>query len=321
MSFEVKVLIAFFLSLTLSSFIGPKLIPILKKLKIGQAIREDGPKSHLSKTGTPTMGGLVFIITSSFIFILMGIKSLDAIVVVLAMVAFGGIGYLDDYIIVVKKRNLGLRAYQKILGQILVSLLLIVYFNNNIENANLAYIPFLGEVSVNLGIWTLPFFLVVILGTTNAVNLTDGLDGLATGISIIVFLAFSFVSYRLGNFDLSLFSIILSGALGGFLLINYNPAKVFMGDTGSLALGGALSALALLSRTYFFIPLIGGVFFAEALSVIIQVLYFKATKKRFFKMAPLHHHFEQVGWKELRVVWSFWGVSFILALVGILGIL
>ena len=235
--------------------------------------------------------------------------------------SYNPIGYLDDYIIVVKKRNLGLKAYQKILGQILVAILLLWYFQTNIENPGLAFIPFVGGLDLNVGLWILPFLLLVILGTVNAVNLTDGLDGLSTGISIIVFSAFAFINYKMGNFDISLLCIIITGSLIGFLLVNYNPAKIFMGDTGSLALGGALSAVAILSRTYFFIPLIGGVFFAEALSVIIQVLYFKTTGKRFFKMAPLHHHFEQMGWKEIKVVWSFWGVTLLLALIGIAAIL
>ncbi|MDY0234587.1 MAG: phospho-N-acetylmuramoyl-pentapeptide-transferase [Gudongella sp.] len=321
MSFELKALIAMFLSFLLSSILGPRMIPLLKRLKIGQSIREDGPQSHLAKTGTPTMGGLVFIVSSLLIFVLLGNKSINGIVILLSMLGFGAIGYLDDYIKVVKKRNLGLRAYQKIIGQIIVAILLIIYFQTSIPNPEVAILPLIGGVNLNLGIWIVPFLLIVVLGTVNAVNLTDGLDGLATGISIIVFASFSFISYRMEQFDISLVSIIIAGSLMGFLIINYNPAKVFMGDTGSLALGGALSAVAILSRTYLFIPIIGGVFFAEALSVIIQVFYFKTTGKRFFKMAPLHHHFEQIGWKEIKVVWSFWAVTLLLAIIGIVTIL
>lgn len=321
MSFEAKALTALFLSFLLSTIIGPRIIPILKKLKIGQSIREDGPQSHLSKTGTPTMGGIIFIISSLVIFAIIGYKSLNAVIVILSMLGFGAIGYVDDYIKVVKKRNLGLRAYQKIIAQIMIAILVIIYFQNSIENPGMAYMPFVGEIHINLGILMLPFLLIVVLGTVNSVNLTDGLDGLASGISIIVFIAFSFINYKIGNFDISLVSIIIAGSLIGFLLFNYNPAKVFMGDTGSLALGGALSAIAILSRTYLFIPIIGGIFFAEALSVIIQVLYFKVTGKRFFKMAPLHHHFEQIGFKEINIVWSFWAITFLLAFSGVMTIL
>ncbi len=321
MSFELKTLITMFLAFLLSSTTGPRIIPLLKRLKIGQSIREDGPQSHLYKTGTPTMGGIIFIFSSLVIFIIMGNKTFNSIVILLSMLGFGAIGYLDDYIKVVKKRNLGLRAYQKIIAQIIVALFLIIYFQNTIESTGIAYIPFIGEKDLNIGLWMLPFLLVVVLGTVNAVNLTDGLDGLATGISIIVFIAFSFISYKTAQFDISLVSIIIAGSLIGFLIFNYNPAKVFMGDTGSLALGGALSAVAILTRTYLFIPIIGGIFFAEALSVIIQVLYFKATGKRFFKMAPLHHHFEQIGWKEINIVWSFWAITFLLAFIGVKSIL
>ena len=321
MSFESKAIIAMFLASLLSLIIGPRIIPILKKLKIGQSIREDGPQSHLYKTGTPTMGGIIFIFSSLIIFVLMGNKSLNAIVILLSMLGFGAIGYIDDYIKVVKKRNLGLRAYQKIIAQIIVAIIVIIYFQNSIETSGIAYIPFIGERNLNIGIWMLPFLLIVVLGTVNSVNLTDGLDGLATGISIIVFIAFSFISYKIGQLDISLVSIIIAGSLIGFLTFNYNPAKVFMGDTGSLALGGALSAVAILTRTYLFIPIIGGVFFAETLSVIIQVLYFKATGKRFFKMAPLHHHFEQIGWEEINIVWSFWAITFLLAFTGVMTIL
>ena len=191
MSFESKAIVAMFLASLLSLIIGPRIIPILKKLKIGQSIREDGPQSHLYKTGTPTMGGIIFIFSSLIIFVLMGNKSLNAIVILLSMLGFGAIGYIDDYIKVVKKRNLGLRAYQKIIAQIIVAIIVIIYFQNSIETSGIAYIPFIGERNLNIGIWMLPFLLIVVLGTVNSVNLTDGLDGLATGISIIVFIAFS----------------------------------------------------------------------------------------------------------------------------------
>lgn len=316
MNHTLNIALAFLISASLSTLLGPRIIPLLRSLKIGQTVREDGPRSHLAKTGTPTMGGVIFLTSFTASILLLGKLTPDVLLVLASALTFGAIGFMDDYIKVVKKRNLGLRAYQKILGQLLASALIIgygLYFKEGLQGF---YIPLLGKSTLQLGILTIPFFLTVILGTVNAVNLTDGLDGLATGISIIVFSTFGIMLSILGKWDLSILSTALVGALLGFLLFNYKPAKVFMGDTGSLALGGALAALAVISELTLFIPLVAGIFFVETISVMLQVGYFKLTKKRLFRMAPLHHHYEQKGWSELKVVWSFWAASILFAITG-----
>ena len=301
----------------LSSFLGPKIIPLLQRLKIGQSIREDGPSSHLAKSGTPTMGGIIFLVAFvAATSIAVGLSA-DIGIIIFSTLGFGAVGFMDDYIKVVKKRNLGLRAYQKIIGQFIIAMVLIQYYLNFSGSYPRILIPLLGEKNLALGVLTVPFLLIVIIGTVNAVNLTDGLDGLASGVSVIVFGAFGLLSLRLGYVDSAVASFAMSGSLMGFLIYNYNPARIFMGDTGSLALGGALSAITLLSGTYIFILIIGGLFFAEALSVMIQVGYFKLTGKRFFRMAPLHHHYEQKGWKEIKVVWVFWATTLVLSLAGL----
>ncbi|MCR3956195.1 MAG: phospho-N-acetylmuramoyl-pentapeptide-transferase [Gudongella sp.] len=301
----------------LSSFLGPKIIPLLQRLKIGQSIREDGPSSHLAKSGTPTMGGIIFLVAFMAATSIAAGLSADMGIIIFSTLGFGAVGFMDDYIKVVKKRNLGLRAYQKIIGQFIIAMILIQYYLNFSGSYPQILIPLLGEKNLALGALTVPFLLIVIIGTVNAVNLTDGLDGLASGVSVIVFGAFGLLSLRLGYVDSAVASFAMSGSLMGFLIYNYNPARIFMGDTGSLALGGALSAITLLSGTYIFILVIGGLFFAEALSVMIQVGYFKLTGKRFFRMAPLHHHYEQKGWKEIKVVWVFWATTLVLSLAGL----
>lgn len=318
MNHTLNIVLIFLVSASLSTLLGPRIIPILRNLKIGQTVREDGPQSHLAKTGTPTMGGVIFIISLTASALLLGKLTTDVLLVLASTLAFGVVGFMDDYIKVVRKRNLGLRAYQKILGQLLASAIIIVYGFFFKEGLQVFYLPLIGKFTIQLGILTIPFFLTVILGTVNAVNLTDGLDGLATGISIIVFSTYGVMLSFLGKWDLSILSSAFVGALLGFLLFNYKPAKVFMGDTGSLALGGALASLAVISELSFFIPLVAGVFFLETISVMLQVGYFKITKKRLFRMAPLHHHYEQKGWSELKVVWSFWAASILFALAGLI---
>ena len=318
MNHTLNFALVFLISASLSTLLGPRIIPMLRNLKIGQTIREDGPRSHLAKTGTPTMGGVIFIISLTVSILLLGKLTPDVLLVLASTLSFGAVGFMDDFIKVVKKRNLGLRAYQKILGQLIASALIIAYgfyFKGGLQEF---HIPLLGKLTIQLGIFTIPFFLTVILGTVNAVNLTDGLDGLATGISIIVFSTFGVMLGILEKWDLLILAFAFVGALLGFLLFNYKPAKVFMGDTGSLALGGALASLAVISELTFFIPLVAGIFFVETLSVMLQVGYFKLTKKRLFRMAPLHHHYEQKGWGELKVVWRFWAASVIFALTGLL---
>ncbi|NLJ72577.1 MAG: phospho-N-acetylmuramoyl-pentapeptide-transferase [Syntrophomonadaceae bacterium] len=314
----VKVIIVSFL---ISLFLGPVVIPILKRLKVGQSIREEGPKSHYSKSGTPTMGGIIIVIAILIAIISSRFFTQEVWAVIFFMIGFGTIGFIDDFIKVVLRRNLGLRAYQKILGQLIFSLLLAWYGSSYSVMGTTLVIPFINAY-IDLGILYIPFVTIVVIGLVNAVNLTDGLDGLNTGVTLIVMAAFSLIANSSKDVNpiyqgIALVSAAVTGSCLGFLKHNANPAKVFMGDTGSLALGGAVAAVAVISNTVLLIPIIGGIYFAEALSVIIQVLYYKRTKKRVFRMAPIHHHFEMMGWKETKVVGVFWIVTLILAFIGI----
>ena len=314
----IRVIIVSFL---IALFLGPVVIPILTRLKVGQSIREEGPKSHYKKSGTPTMGGIIIVFSVIISVFTSGYYTREIWAALFFMVGFGLIGFIDDYIKVVQKRNLGLKAYQKILIQFIFALLLAIYGSKYSAYGTKLIIPF-ANAYIDLGVLYIPFVLFVVLGTVNAVNLTDGLDGLSTGVTLIVMAAFSLITNSMKEINpvfegVSIISAAVAGACLGFLKHNANPAKVFMGDTGSLALGGAVSAVAVISDTVLLIPIIGGIYFAEALSVIIQVLHYKRTKRRIFKMAPLHHHFEMSGWKETKVVSVFWIITVILAFIGI----
>lgn len=311
-------------SFLITLFLGPVVIPMLKRLKVGQSIREEGPKSHYSKSGTPTMGGVLIILGIIISIATSGIYSKEIGAVIFFILGFGIIGFLDDYIKVVLKRNLGLKAYQKIIGQFIFAILLAFYGSRYSICKTMLVIPFMNGY-IDLGIFYIPFTTFVILGIVNAVNLTDGLDGLNTGVTLIVMAAFSLIANSLVVENemyegIAIVSAAVAGSCLGFLKHNAHPAKVFMGDTGSLALGGAVSSVAVLTSLILVIPFIGGIYFAEALSVIIQVLHFKRTGKRIFKMAPLHHHFEMCGWKETKVVGVFWIVTVLLAFIGIYSI-
>lgn len=280
-------------------------IPLLKKLKARQSIRTEGPKSHRAKSGTPTMGGL-FMLTAMVLVVLFN-RLLDPSVLWLLFLTLGHglLGFLDDFIKAEKKRNLGLTAKQKMLGQLILAVL---FCWGVVDTLHLPYsiaIPFT-DMDISIGLLYYPFVVLVIVGASNAVNLTDGLDGLASGCCVIAFTAYAVFCYMTGFHDLGYFIIILAGACIGFLFFNYHPAKVFMGDTGSLALGGAIAGISVMTRTELLLAFLGLIFVLEALSVIIQVISFKTTGKRVFKMSPLHHHFELSGWSEVRVVWSFW---------------
>lgn len=302
--------------------LGPMVIPFLKKLKIGQSIREEGPQSHIAtKSGTPTMGGLLIILGTIIATITSGNFSKEVIVSIISMLAFGLVGFLDDYIKVVLKRNLGLKAYQKIIGQLIFAILLAIYGSKHSVDGTKLIIPFT-NIHLELGILYIPFAVFAIVGIVNGVNLTDGLDGLNSGVTLIVMSAFALIANSFSMFDSSYNGIVIvsaatAGACLGFLRYNAHPAKIFMGDTGSLALGGMLAAVAVNTSLIFVLPIIGGIYIAEILSVIIQVSHYKRTKKRVFKMAPIHHHFEMCGWKETKVVAVFWLVSVILAFIGI----
>lgn len=304
----------------ISLLLGPIIIPLLRRLKVGQSIREEGPRSHLSKSGTPTMGGIIFFTGLLVTVLTSGILTRDMYLLLISTFGFGAIGFLDDYIKVVKKRNLGLRAYQKLLAQIILAVILAVYQSQTSAVGTKIIIPFIENKYLDLGIMYIPFIVFVVVAVVNAVNLTDGLDGLCSGVSIIVLSFFSLVAMNWGLDSIAIFSSALTGACLGFLIHNAYPAKVFMGDTGSLALGGAISAIAVLMNLTLIIPIVGGIFFVETLSVIIQVLSFKMTGKRVFLMAPLHHHFEHKGWKETKVVGVFWLVTAILCIIGVIAL-
>ena len=296
---------------------GPIVVPFLHKFKFGQTVRDDGPQSHLKKNGTPTMGGVMMIISILITTLLRAKLSTEILMALLCMFGFGMVGFIDDFIKIKMTRSLGLTAIQKIVLQVALALIISIYKFKTIGSGVQFVVPF-SQAGINIGIFYIPVMLVVILGTVNAVNLTDGLDGLASGITAIVstfFVLFAFVIAN--NAGISQMAAATLGACIGFMWFNVNPAKVFMGDTGSMALGGAVTAFALFTNSVLIIPIVGGIYFAEALSVIIQVLYYKKTKKRIFKMAPLHHHYEQCGWPETKVVFIFWIVSVVLAWIGV----
>ncbi len=297
------------------ALIGPVLIPYLHKLKFGQSIRECGPASHMKKSGTPTMGGLMML--AALVLALCWGKFTPHVLMALVLtLGHAVIGFLDDYIKVVMKRNLGLTAKQKFLLQFILAGAYVYFAETHLQNTTL-WVPLL-NVTFDFGWAYYALAFILLVGTTNAVNLTDGLDGLVSFVSVPVTLAFAFIAYMQGMLDVSGFALGLTGACLGFLLFNRHPAQVFMGDTGSLALGGGVAALALLTHTELLLVIIGGIYVAEATSVIIQVAYFRLTGgKRFFRMAPLHHHFELGGWKEVKVVECFTIVSFLLSAVGL----
>ncbi|NLA70206.1 MAG: phospho-N-acetylmuramoyl-pentapeptide-transferase [Clostridiales bacterium] len=282
------------------------LIPFLKKKQFGQFIREEGPKAHLSKQGTPTMGGVAIIAGIIIAILCSGDFSWDKLVIILTMIAYGLIGFIDDYNKIAKKENEGLKPKQKIVLQLLFGLALAIYMV--LTGGTECFIPFL-KINVNFGLIYIPFIIFVEVAMANAVNLTDGLDGLASSVTAIVaclFVALGLVAESGVNESLEPAGIAILGALLGFLVFNKYPAKIFMGDTGSMALGGVLSAVAIVSHYEWLLPIAGLIYVLEALSVIIQVTYFRKTGgKRFFRMAPLHHHFELGGLKETQVVTRF----------------
>lgn len=305
------------ISFSISLIGGPIILPILHRLKFGQNIREEGPKSHLKKTGTPTMGGIIFILATVITMILIISTSNknysdESMVALYALCGFGFIGLLDDSLKIINKNNLGLRAYQKMLLLLVLSFAFAIYGNNAVGTKII--IPFTGKV-IDLGIWYIPFVIFYFAATTNAVNLTDGLDGLATTITILVMTFFTLVSYAMWHYNLALFCAVLCGALLGFLRYNSYKASVFMGDTGSLALGGAVAAVAMILKLPLLILIVGGIYVIELLSVVIQVVSFKLRGKRVFKMAPIHHHFELSGWHETKVVSVFSIITVMLCLI------
>lgn len=319
-----ETILAIIIAFAISAMLCPIVIPFLHKLKFGQQVRTDGPQAHLKKQGTPTMGGLV-ILTSIIITSLFYIRNYPKIIPVLFVtVGFGIIGFLDDYIKIVMKRSEGLNPKQKLAGQIVITGVFVYYLIYSGDMGTKELIPFTGGFQdgffLDLGILFVPFVFCVVLGTDNGVNFTDGLDGLCTSVTILVATFLTIVA--LGeNSGISPITGAVVGSLLGFLLFNVYPARVFMGDTGSLALGGFVASSALMMQMPFFIPVVGLIYLVEVLSVIMQVGYFKMTGgKRIFKMAPIHHHFELCGWSETRVVAVFSITTAILCLVAYLGL-
>ena len=312
-------LILFVVSFMVTVLMLPKLIKYLHFLKFGQAIREEGPQSHMHKKGTPTMGGISFILATVFALIIaMFIDSSNIkyyIIFIYTTISFSIIGYIDDMLIVVKKKNDGLAPRKKLMLQILFSIIFYVLVKFIYEDINYIYIPGL-EYQLNISYLYMIFVVFWQTGFSNAVNLTDGLDGLATSVTIITTSTFALLAYKENNFPVFVFCLVLVGALIGFLLFNKNPAKIFMGDTGSLALGGILAAISIILHKEIAFIFIGLVYILETLSVIIQVAYFKKTGKRIFKMSPLHHHFELSGYGEVKTVYLFVIIALIFSGVG-----
>ena len=316
---ETMLIFALAAAFLIAVILSPFLIPLLRRLKFGQSVREEGPKSHQKKAGTPTMGGIIIItaaIASAVIMItkVTGFET-EVLLLFFVTIGYGLIGFIDDFIKIIKKRNLGLTSKQKLMGQIVIAV--IFYFGLiAIEHSTSIAIPGTGA-SVELGYFYPILVLLMLVGTSNAVNLTDGLDGLLAGTAALAFGAFAVLSWEASAFQISVFAASVIGAVLGFLVFNAHPAKVFMGDTGSLALGGALAAIAILMKLEVLLIVIGGVFVIETLSVMIQVISFKTTGKRVFRMSPLHHHYELSGWSEWRVVTTFWLAGFLFAGLGI----
>lgn len=299
--------------------LGPIFIPMLAKFKFGQTVRDDGPQTHLQKNGTPTMGGVMMIIAILITGLTRAKIDKDLLVGLICITGFGLVGFLDDFIKIKMKRSLGLKAYQKIILQFALALFVAYYQYSSSPSATQIMVPFTDYI-INLGPLYVPIMMFIIIGTVNAVNLTDGLDGLASGVTLVVSTFFMILATTVGNNDVAILAAATGGACLGFLGFNSYPAKVFMGDTGSMALGGAVVSFAVLTNSVLLIPIVGGIYFAEAISVIIQVLSFKLTGKRVFKMAPIHHHFEQCGWPETRVVFIFWITTVVLVWIGIIGV-
>lgn len=316
----INFLYAIGLSFLITFITGPALIKILYRLKFGQQIREVGPQSHLAKKGTPTMGGVMMILAilvSTFLVIRLTDQILWALFLT---VGFGLIGLLDDLIKIVAARSLGLRAWQKIVGQLVLSGLLAFYVIQNPQLMEMM-VPFTAH-TMNLGIFMVPVIILMAIFGVNAVNLTDGLDGLCAGVTIVVSLTMTLMLALTGQWELAAFTLTITGTCLGFSWYNSHPAQVFMGDTGSFTLGGALVAVAIFGRLEMFLAIIGGVYVIEAFTVMMQVSYFKMTHgKRIFKMTPIHHHFELSGWKEPQVVTRFVIVSMIFSLIGLIGFL
>lgn len=324
------VFLAIMISAVLTMVLTPLWIRVLKKASIGQQIRSDGPQTHLVKQGTPTMGGVIMIVAVVVSALLVGAPTPAAFLLLAATVLTAALGLFDDVSKVVKERSLGLTPKAKLVGQFVIASAFCLAAVNLLGIPPTIDIPFIytfelgvlttaipvGDAVISIPWLYLVYVDILLVGMCNAVNLTDGLDGLAGGTVMIVMLVMAAIAYRSNQLDSSIFAAAAAGSCIGFLWFNAHPANIFMGDTGSLALGMILGCLAVLTKTEFIVILIGGLFVAEAVSVMIQVLYYKRTKKRIFLMAPLHHHYEKKGWSETKVVVRFWIISGALAALG-----
>ncbi len=321
-------------ALFISFLFGPRLIEFLRKKKAGQEIREDGPETHRTKSGTPTMGGLLINISIIISVILwQDIRDPYTWILVFAIAGFGTIGFIDDYLKIFRKNADGLQARFKLIAQFLLSTLIVLFiYLNQTTHTTMLYLPFLKNPVLDMSWVYIPFAVFLLVGSSNAVNLTDGLDGLAAGLVIMVGLAFAVLSYLTGRADYAEylqipyianggeFSILCLGLVGacvGFLWFNAHPAQIMMGDTGSLSLGGTIGVIALMIKKEILLLIVGGVFVIEVVSVIIQVVFYKWKGKRVFKMAPLHHHFELKGWDETKVVIRFWILGGLFAILSL----
>lgn len=315
---SLSVCLPVLISFLVSVFLGPVIIPFLKRLKAGQTVRDEGPKSHLKKNGTPTMGGIL-ILSAMIVTSLFYMEDYPEIKPILLMtLGFGLIGFLDDYIKVILKRSMGLTPIQKMAGQLVVTGLFAYYLLKCTDISLAAKIPFMSGKELDLGWLNIPLLFFIVIGTVNGANFTDGLDGLAASVTVLAASFLSAAAIGTGT-RIEPVTCAVAGALLGFLLFNVYPASVFMGDTGSLALGGFVAAAAYMMQLQLFIPIIGFIYLIEVVSVILQVLFFKLTGgRRLFRMAPLHHHFELGGWSETRIVAVFSIVTAILCLVALL---
>lgn len=313
---SLQIIATTLLAFILTVLIMPKLIAYFRRHKEGQTIREEGPKWHEKKSGTPTMGGVAFLIVTVIVSIIMGLfthqLTHSLLITLFILLLYGFVGFLDDSVKIFKKRNLGLRAWQKFLAQVVGGIIfLVVYYFEGFNHS--LYLPGMGSISAN---WIyIAFVLFWLVGFSNAVNLTDGLDGLVGGLSIIAFLTYGLIAYKQQQYDILILTLAFVGSIAAFLIFNHKPAKIFMGDVGSLAIGGVLAAIAILLHREWSLLLIGLVFVLETASVILQVASFKLTGKRIFKMTPIHHHFEMMGWSEWRVVITFWSTSLVCAII------
>lgn len=315
-----KIALPIIISFIISVVLCPIFIPFLKKLKFGQYVRDEGPKSHLKKSGTPTMGGIVILLSIVITSLIYLKDNKDILPILFATIGFGIIGFLDDYIKVVMKRSMGLKPWQKMLGQFIVTGIFGYYIMNFSEIGTSMLIPFSNGKYLDIGYLWFPMLFIVFLGTTNGANFTDGLDGLATSVTVLIATFFTVIALSFHP-EISPITGAAMGSLLGFLVFNSFPARVFMGDTGSLALGGFVASTAYVLQMPLFIIIVAFVYLVEVLSVIIQVSYFKATGgKRFFKMAPIHHHFELCGWPETKVVTIFSIVTAILCVIALIAI-